>query len=381
MWQPLDRLKAIRMLGRQPLDAVDDRRVRAIYLHCWAMDPEEPEGFTDLYNELTLKERNAYLDRLNAREPMANLPARPEAARADLLALIAAEEERLEAVLAGHLEREEAEAAAELAFDDSAWGERLRRYEVSNDKTLLRIIETLRKRQREADGAGSPAARVSVPAGSPSGDLRSSPEAGSEDPRPTDPGEQACTQAGFPPPETEEDDVQEVDGLREEAIRARVARIARALSLSAEYPATGASNEATSEEPGPRPAPTEARSPGDAACGSADLTDVAINDAKAPPSIDEGLRTPTNVTTPPDASARLLAGAVLALFALLVLAGFSAASDRVREARTESPVGCFAPRISRILYCAGDDAAAEDAGGWVQGAATVRSGLRDRLDR
>ena len=111
LWQPSDRLKAIRMLGRQPLEAVDDRRVMAIYLCCWTMDPEEQHEFTDLMSELAPQERTVYLDRLNARESMAAMPASPEAARAELLALIAAEEERLEAALAGHLEREEAEAA------------------------------------------------------------------------------------------------------------------------------------------------------------------------------------------------------------------------------------------------------------------------------
>ena len=119
LWQPPDRLKAIRMLGRQPLEAIDDRRVMAVYLSCWAMNPAERNGFDDLINDLAPKERAVYLDRLNGRDPMAGMPEGPEAARAELLALIAGEEERLEAALAGHLEREEAEAAAEEAFDES----------------------------------------------------------------------------------------------------------------------------------------------------------------------------------------------------------------------------------------------------------------------
>jgi hypothetical protein len=164
LWQPHDRLKAIRLLGRQPLDAVDDKRVMAIYLCCWAMDPEDRFGFTDLYSELTPRERTAYLDRLNAREPLDAKPASPEAAREALLALIVEEEGRLEAVLAGHLEREEAEAEARLAFDDSAYGEQLRKYELECDKALLRIIEMLRKR-RQAAGEPSPGERAAAPAG------------------------------------------------------------------------------------------------------------------------------------------------------------------------------------------------------------------------
>ena len=42
-WQPPDRLRAIRLLGKQPLDAIDDEPVMAIYLACHAMDPEGPD--------------------------------------------------------------------------------------------------------------------------------------------------------------------------------------------------------------------------------------------------------------------------------------------------------------------------------------------------
>ena len=36
-WQSHDRLRAVRMLRKQPRDAADDRRVIRIYLDCWAM--------------------------------------------------------------------------------------------------------------------------------------------------------------------------------------------------------------------------------------------------------------------------------------------------------------------------------------------------------
>jgi hypothetical protein len=157
LWQPHDRLKAVRMLGRQPLEAVDDKRVMTIYLSCWTMDPADQHGFGDQRGELAAKETKLYVDRLNAREPLDGAPASPEEARAALLALIVEEEERLEGILDGHLEREEAESQASLAFDDGAYGERLRKYELENDRTLLRIVETLRKRRQKADEARPPA--------------------------------------------------------------------------------------------------------------------------------------------------------------------------------------------------------------------------------
>jgi hypothetical protein len=171
-WQPHDRLRAVRMLGRQPLEAVDDKRVMSIYTCCWYMDPTESHEFTDLMSELGAGERGTYMDRLNAREPRP--PENPEAARAALLALIAEEEARLEAILAGHLEREEAEATAVLAFDATPEGERLRKYALALDRELLRIIESLRKRHKAADAAASPAGRGSRRAGSAPSSQRAS---------------------------------------------------------------------------------------------------------------------------------------------------------------------------------------------------------------
>ncbi len=135
-WQPHDRLKAVRMLGRQPLEAVNDKRVMSIYTCCGTMDPTDGHEFTDLMSELGASERATCMDRLNAREP--TLPEGPEAARSALLALIAEEEERLEAIRAGHLEREEAELTAALAFDTTPEGERLRKYELALGRELLR---------------------------------------------------------------------------------------------------------------------------------------------------------------------------------------------------------------------------------------------------
>jgi hypothetical protein len=87
-----------------------------------------------------------------------------------LLALIAEEEARLEERLTTLLEREEAQAAERLGFEDTIEGERLRRYQMTCNRTLLRIIETLRKRRREAGtSAAKPTkaarGRAAAPAG------------------------------------------------------------------------------------------------------------------------------------------------------------------------------------------------------------------------
>jgi hypothetical protein len=368
-WQPQDRFKAIRMLGRQPLDAVDDMRVMSIYLDSWVMEPDDQHEFTDVMIELTPTERRVCMDRLNARDPQGKMvPKSPEAARADLLALITAEEERLEAVLAGHLEREEAEWQAVLAFDDSTWGERLRRYEASNDRLLLRIIATLRKRHREADGTtrsrGRAFARVDSASGrrasaradsasggraparaeAPPQESTDSPTGRAEEaaPEPVDspggcdavhddidhlPGGRTSTAAEARPQETAIKDEWDVRELTEAEIHARVARIAEVLGFSPAAPAANLRNEVPVEEPGPSPAGTEPLPAGNPDRGSAGLTEVADGGVEVPASIDQGPSTPTNESGRTAASPRWLPAAVLALFApLFFLAGLPAAS-------------------------------------------------------
>ena len=160
-WQPPDRLRAIRLLGQQPMDAVEDNRVMTIYLSCWAMAPDGPHGFADLVNELHPAELELFVARLDDREAKGRQPADPEAGRAQLLALIAGEEERLEEVLELHLERDAAVGLEPLLFDGSEEGERLRRYEATCDRGLIRVLAALRQRRRDGEaGAGAQCSRA-----------------------------------------------------------------------------------------------------------------------------------------------------------------------------------------------------------------------------
>ena len=51
-WRAVDRLRAIRLLGKQPLDAVADETVLSIYLACQAMDPHGPDVFAEPLSDL-----------------------------------------------------------------------------------------------------------------------------------------------------------------------------------------------------------------------------------------------------------------------------------------------------------------------------------------
>ena len=61
------------------------------------------------------------------------------------------EEERLEALACAASESESAAAEAGLGFDDTVTAERLRRYQLACHRTLMRILEQLRKRRRERE--------------------------------------------------------------------------------------------------------------------------------------------------------------------------------------------------------------------------------------
>ncbi len=152
-WQAPDRFKATRLLGKQPLEPIDDLQVRWIHLCASAMDPECEHEFGDVTNELHTAEWDRFVERLEAREAWREKPEEAEVAKAALLELVSEQEERLETLLAAHLERESAADPDALGFQDTAEGERLRRYQMACNRTLLRILETLRKRHRESDQA------------------------------------------------------------------------------------------------------------------------------------------------------------------------------------------------------------------------------------
>ena len=94
------------------------------------------------------------IDRLDDRQAMSRRPASPEAGEAEVLKIIAEEEERLEEVLEQHLERDETVDPA-LLFDGSEEGERLRRYEATCDRGLLRVLAALRQRRRDAEAGAT----------------------------------------------------------------------------------------------------------------------------------------------------------------------------------------------------------------------------------
>ncbi len=166
-WQPPDRLRAIRLLGRQPTDALDDERVLSIYLACNAMDPGGPSSFGDVVHEMDDAELKAFAERIAGRRAQQRQPAGPDAGQAALRAIIEQAVSRLQALVAGHRERQALSLPAWLdgqAFDDSVEGERMRRYQQSHSRTLNSTIHTLFKVRKElGERTEEPAIDAGVP--------------------------------------------------------------------------------------------------------------------------------------------------------------------------------------------------------------------------
>ncbi len=63
-WQAPDRLRAIRLLGKQPLDLAEGKQVMSIYVACHAMDPEGPDVFAEAWIDMWDSEFDANRKRL-----------------------------------------------------------------------------------------------------------------------------------------------------------------------------------------------------------------------------------------------------------------------------------------------------------------------------
>jgi hypothetical protein len=175
VWTSTDQFKAFRLLGKQPLDAVDDADVTLICLACAKIAPDgdddDGEAFTLIEKELRkhtypdFDDQHKTYSREIRKRPLARLrPADADTARQALRALVDRQTARLKLILARNREIAEADAAEapdRLAFDPSPEGEKLRRYSLSaarlanqTIKTFLSVVRGPWSVATEGSGAG-----------------------------------------------------------------------------------------------------------------------------------------------------------------------------------------------------------------------------------
>jgi hypothetical protein len=153
--QPQDRLRAIRLLGKQPADCALDQRVWRIYVASFGLHPAgKKHPFEDLKSDMGTAELEAFLPRVQERWGLPLDASDTAGCKRALLDLITRNIERLEAKREAHLEHADegaASIAARLAYEESPQGERLARYELACERRTHRCRDAFWKHRREMD--------------------------------------------------------------------------------------------------------------------------------------------------------------------------------------------------------------------------------------
>ena len=155
-WQAYERFMAVRLLGKQPLEAAIDRNVAEIYLASFGLDHTQPgNAWSDFKVELTIDAHDQFVQRIRRRwSDIVHIEEQVKA-RQILTDLVARNLEQLKAKLAVHDARAKETAeqnAAILSVDYSPDGEMLRRHEHKFKNELFRGIDArqkLRKKRAE----------------------------------------------------------------------------------------------------------------------------------------------------------------------------------------------------------------------------------------
>ena len=120
-WLSSDKLKAVRLLGRQPFDALDNRDVATVFLASWVLKPDKKWDW-EISTELTENDTREFRNKAANRELDSIKPQDPAKARAALEAMIERATQRLALKADAHRERARLLAALApdiLAFDES----------------------------------------------------------------------------------------------------------------------------------------------------------------------------------------------------------------------------------------------------------------------
>ena len=160
-WQSPDKFKAIRLLGRQPIAAADVADVATIFQAAFVLDDRREHAFAELRSELFDDEMIAYKDRLTGRR-LESFGKDETRARQALLEIVDRATEVINARLDLHRQRADLDAALaadRVSFDDSPEGDRLRRYELSANRVMLRNLDEFFKVRRETEDS-EPAAEA-----------------------------------------------------------------------------------------------------------------------------------------------------------------------------------------------------------------------------
>jgi hypothetical protein len=162
-WVPSDKFKAIRLIGRQPIDAVDCRTVAEIFTASHALY-RTGKPFDNLISDMGQGALDSYVNRVTGVWKDLVGPEDPKKARQILIDLVEENIQELEETLAEHFEkdREKARRTRDYnGFDESHGGQAIRRHWLRcrdsldrGKKTYLKYKEEQGAAPRAGDGGG-----------------------------------------------------------------------------------------------------------------------------------------------------------------------------------------------------------------------------------
>ncbi len=156
-WQPHHKLRAVRLLGHQPLDAIASLDVAQIYVRSWTINPRRETPWSELKSELGPDEYRRFKSRVHSQWPDLLNSYDDAKERQVLIEIVerAVQEIMVKAKeAASRAERDAALRADALSFDDSHEGELLRRYQTANHRAFLRSLSEFDKARRATEDEG-----------------------------------------------------------------------------------------------------------------------------------------------------------------------------------------------------------------------------------
>ncbi len=157
-WLSCQKLKAIRLLGKQPLDALFDREAALVFLASHAIRPAFKSAFRELRCEIHYDRVKFHEGQLSRPELRSLTPANAAAGRAVLLAIIDQAIERLWRLEAEHGEGDEILEMVETNAVSDAEAKnvgQIQRHLESSNRLVIRNLETIKRWHRwEDDGWG-----------------------------------------------------------------------------------------------------------------------------------------------------------------------------------------------------------------------------------
>jgi hypothetical protein len=150
-FQSHEKFKAIRLMGREPVNAISAREVAQVFLACHVIEPQYKYAFQEIRCEIHDDRFKRYKARLSRRNLEAITPADATAARAVLLGIVDTAIERLRTLEAQRQEVADIAdglQAAILSVDESKSGDKIYRLKASSNRLLLQNLDAINKGRR-----------------------------------------------------------------------------------------------------------------------------------------------------------------------------------------------------------------------------------------